>query len=70
MRYRWLAIPRPLALAIVAAVERHDGDVADVEDLIDVWRRVLRVNGERADRIRAQATRLLTTVDGRDEDEL
>jgi hypothetical protein len=42
--------------AIANAVERQGGDYSDVQDLIDVWERVQCRNGERADRIRAQAT--------------
>jgi hypothetical protein len=44
-------------IAIANAVLTQGGDNDDVRDLLDVWRRVERVNGERADRIRAQATK-------------
>jgi hypothetical protein len=41
--------------AIARAVEAHGGDMTDVEDLIDVWKRVQRRNDERADTIRREA---------------
>jgi hypothetical protein len=55
---RWANIDPDTARAIAEAVEREGGDWDDVEDLIDVWGRVARRNGERADRIRAQAGRM------------
>ena len=52
---RWQEIPEATVIAIANAVEAHGGDFTDVEDLLDVWQRVTRVNGERAERIRVQA---------------
>jgi hypothetical protein len=50
-----------LIRAIAEAVEHHDGDYTDVEDLIHVWERVQRRNDERTHHIRAQTAKLNTT---------
>jgi hypothetical protein len=55
---RWPNSDLATIRAIAEAVERAGGDYSDVEDLCDVWDRVARRNGERADRIRAEATRM------------
>ena len=44
--------------AIANAVERQGGDYSDVQDLIAVWERVNRRNGERADLIRREAAEM------------
>jgi hypothetical protein len=44
-----------LITAIAEAVERQGGDYSDVQDLIEVWQRVNRRNGSRADVIRREA---------------
>jgi hypothetical protein len=50
-----MSLPRKVVIAIAQAVERQGGDIEDVEDLIAVWERVGRRNGERADIIRREA---------------
>ncbi len=49
--------------SIARAVETHGGDMNDVADLIDVWERVERRNGERADIIRREARELATRIE-------
>lgn len=44
-----------LIRSIAEAVEHQGGDYEDVQDLIAVWKRVNRRNGERADVIRREA---------------
>jgi hypothetical protein len=44
--------------AIAEAVETAGGDYMDVQDLVSVWRRVARRNGERADVCRHEASEL------------
>lgn len=50
-------------IAIANAVVNSGGNADDLADLLDVWRRVERVNGERADRIRAQTVRAAQRLD-------
>lgn len=51
-------IPESLAVAVALAVEREGGDMDDVDALLDVWERVLRRSGERADIVRREAVEM------------
>ena len=57
------ALDPKLIRSIADAVERQGGDYEDVQDLIDVWQRVNRRNGERADVIRREARELAAKIE-------
>lgn len=53
--------------AVARVVEAQGGDMDDVRDLLDVWRRVDRRNGERADVIRREALELAARLAPQDD---
>jgi hypothetical protein len=59
---------RELVRAIATAVEREGGDIADVEDLVDVWERLASDPHGRVDRMRAENRKRQEDEDARAEE--
>jgi hypothetical protein len=64
---RTTTLARDQLVAIARAVETQGGDMSDVHDLVAVWERVARRNGERADLIRREARELAQRMRTEDE---
>jgi hypothetical protein len=50
-----MTIPRSILIAIAGAVEAQGGDIADVDDLVEVWERLYADKDGRVDRLRHDA---------------